>query len=532
MRSAGFFAAAAAVFLVPARVVGAEVDDVLLGFATPGPEVVSTIEGGIDLSEVWVMTEVPESTNLLYSATAWGTGLDKHKVTLSLRDLTTGKLTILAKDLPGDGEYVWDFAGLRTRCYEMVHTVIQDYSWVTNDEQTLVAHYDFTGADLPQLDEDFQLAVRGLGEKPLLVSNDVENAWRVLGGTGEGARTSPRLAAGDETALELTVYGTGDLSLQYLLTGGSVSVTVNGEAVTSPVASANWTAYSVSIATDCLTNLVRISYVAADGGYMAVKDIVSNCVTPATPEEIRLAAFADISQSFTFENDENSPWDPIDGAGAGVVAPAEVGSVFAVTVKGAGEFGFDWSLAAGTLTVTVDGRETMTLTEASGWQQESLVFSERGTHIVRFVASEGDGIAVKAICWHEDVGEFVSAEGDVFCVDLREGVRVIADKSEILPFTYSATNFTGLAANAVASSVSVVRMAGEGDDVSLWTDEVPGTARVLHSGPDEGTVAWWGRAGVWKAAFVIVDGMDAPVHLETAILDLRKCAHGFMLLLK
>lgn len=124
----------------------------------------------------------------------------------------------------------------------------------------------------------------------------------------------------------------------------------------------------------------------------------------------------------------------------------------------------------------------------------------------------------------------VQAAPKVVKLDSRSGVRTVIGLSEIFPFAYSQTNFTGVAGADAQSraTVSVAQLSGEGEDVSAWTQEVAGTRRVLISASGEGTVKWSPTRGVWRAEFVIRNG-DEVVHEESAFFDLRRLATGLVI---
>ena len=107
-------------------------------------------------------------------------------------------------------------------------------------------------------------------------------------------------------------------------------------------------------------------------------------------------------------------------------------------------------------------------------------------------------------------------------LDLREGALVILKCSDLFPFVYSSTNFTGLAGTDARSTarITITRLQGEGDDLESWTS-VPNTEKVLLADvAGEGSVAWHGRKGVWKAELTILtEGQEA--RRQTRILDLR-----------
>ena len=108
-------------------------------------------------------------------------------------------------------------------------------------------------------------------------------------------------------------------------------------------------------------------------------------------------------------------------------------------------------------------------------------------------------------------------------VDLQEGeVRTPQKLAWVLPFVYSPTNFIGDVAGT-SSRVSIVKLTGEDPDVTTWTDEVAGTARVLkREDSGEGAVVWHAKKGVWRADFVISGG-ENPV-TQSKIFDLRNAS--------
>ena len=143
---------------------------------------------------------------------------------------------------------------------------------------------------------------------------------------------------------------------------------------------------------------------------------------------------------------------------------------------------------------------------------------------------------MRNVRWVEEDGSaWALNEGRGTKADLREGVRRPKRMEEILPLTYSSTNWIGVAGATSESTVRVkiVQMTGTTPDVCEWTDEVPGTTRVLMKGPGEAAVKWKVEGkGVWKATFDILNGEEC-VHHEESWFDLRKTKgiNGFMLMI-
>ena len=108
--------------------------------------------------------------------------------------------------------------------------------------------------------------------------------------------------------------------------------------------------------------------------------------------------------------------------------------------------------------------------------------------------------------------------------------------TEVLPFTYSSTNWIGDVVGVSAASVArvaLVQLTGDDDDVTTWT-EVPGTASVLVNdvvGEGEKVARWNPKDGVWKATFDILNG-NSSIHQETAFFDLRSLAKGMLIIFK
>ena len=240
---------------------------------------------------------------------------------------------------------------------------------------------------------------------------------------------------------------------------------------------------------------------------------------------------------FGIANDVENWWTLAGGTGEGIVAP-QGESAFTITVGGHGTFFFDYALEGGTWTVKVDGTVVRTMDAAAGWRGVELPMDKRlVTHVIEFVTelSGGDLAALKNARWVDADDRFGGGRSGECAADLREGALVVRRAKELMPFTWSSTNFTG---NALVkdtgfisidpqsvASVRVVRVTGEGDDISQWTTEVMGTEKVLVAERQgEGAVEWKHvKPGVWKAELVITTG-GSETYRETRIFDLREYA--------
>ena len=255
----------------------------------------------------------------------------------------------------------------------------------------------------------------------------------------------------------------------------------------------------------------------------------------ATDREIRLALTAPSSNAFAYENDAAHPWQPADGTGDGLAASTEAASVFAVRVKGAGTLTFEELVPGGTFEIFVDGVSVGTQT-AADWTAKALPLAVAGSHVITFSSTPGAGSAatVRALQWTDGDLFYGTERSEAFALDISTNgnVRLVKTREDVLPFTYSSTNFVGLSGTTAASiaQVTVVRITGEGSDYSNWT-EVDGTQKTLVSQSGESTVSWRPKAGIWKAKFEIVTGTKVN-QTETAYFDASEYGNGLIIFLR
>ena len=259
--------------------------------------------------------------------------------------------------------------------------------------------------------------------------------------------------------------------------------------------------------------------------------------------DVRAAIAAKDGSRYEIVNDTANWWNLAGGPGEGIAAP-QGASVFAFTVDGRGTFFFDYALVGGAWTVKVDGVAVRTMDAASDWTGAELPMDERlVTHVIEFVTglSDGDSAALKNVRWISPDDRFGGGQDSDGAVDLREGVLVLRRPNDLMPFTWSSTNFTGVVEIGPSEtqridptsvvSVRVVQVTGEGEDISQWAAEVAGTEKTLVAEKQgEGTVNWKHvKPAVWKAELVIETG-GIETYRETRILDLRNYAGPGLLL--
>lgn len=366
-------------------------------------------------------------------------------------------------------------------------------------------------------------AVGASAEAPL----DLSDTWPIVQPQAipvvyspDGWDTEP-LAAGT-VSLELT--SEDGLFSTVLLAGGTARGTYA------------WTLSGVERKTYRLEHLVTLSGAVDVWRTLTARfDLTQYAKAMPTTQSVLEGAFADCSQEFAFVNDETAPWELIGGVGEGIISPSGTAAQFVLTAECPMTLTFAWRQGDGQIKLLVDGVETVVTGEAGAWQTESLVVAGPGAHTVVFVSSADKAqTSLKGLSWKE--ASFVRDDflDGTARVDLREGVRVVRRGEDLLPFVYSPTNFTGVAeaANGESARVSVVQLSGEGDDVSTWTETVPGTLRVLKEASDEGAVVWKGRTGVWKATFEVLGEEDALLRTEEAIFDMRRFLRGFKLIIR
>ena len=295
-----------------------------------------------------------------------------------------------------------------------------------------------------------------------------------------------------------------------------------------------------------LTHTARINGTVDDQatcyGYL---DFTKCAATRATQEEVETAVLDRFTHKINVVQDANNPWQPIESgvAGVGVVTDEALAAgtvtTTAFSFSGRGTLHYEYKLGGGSLVVQASGMSPEALPAAADWQVRMIGFDGFGAHDVAFVytAAGGDATAaLRNVRWEEeDAGALVQSEGGESRSDLREGVRKPKRVEEILPFTYSSTNWIGVAGATAESTVrvTIVQMTGTAPDAGEWTDEVPDTMRVLVKGPGEAAVKWKVEGkGVWKATFDILNGEES-VHHEESWFDLRKTKgiNGFMLFL-
>ena len=275
-------------------------------------------------------------------------------------------------------------------------------------------------------------------------------------------------------------------------------------------------------------------------GYVDFRD----CEIYASQYDVMLAVVAEFTHEIEVVQDRYSPWQPADistprsGIFTDEALDQDEETLTTFTFNGVGVFQYEYKLDGGQLLPVVDGVEGEPLAVVGDWSTGRVEFADGGDHEISFVftgAGDGSVAGLRNVHWVQDASYACASDaGSGIRFDLREGVRAPRYLSQVLPFTYSSTNWIGDVSGASAESVAkvtIVQLTGTDPDVRNWTEEVPNTFTELVKKPGEGAIKWKPRKGVWKATFDILNG-EGSIYQETAFLDLRNSrSSGFALIL-
>lgn len=386
-----------------------------------------------------------------------------------------------------------------------------------------------------------QTSVAGVLEVPLDCSSIFDIRWSyAASGLMYSAVGWDIVAAADENRTVTITAVAGELS-------DNGSFTPDGSS--SPVTILPWTKGRGTCdwqVIDPLRKHYQLKHTVAKGGvadesetlygYLDLTHFAEHA-SQAAIEKAVLSPFHLARKYVTVEQDETLPWQPIDYGRPGVGICSDPGIESGVLTRtsfvfwGQGTWSFEYQLTGGSLSVIVDGGEPEIIASpVADWVTWTLTFDRQGEHAVALVytaGGNGASVAIRNVLWAKD--ERTARVGaSLFDVraDLREGVRAVTRPEEVLPFTYSSTNWIG-DVQGTSALVTIVKMTGTDPDVTTWTEAVPGSFRKLHDAPGEGEVKWSPKKGVWKAMFEI-PGTDIS---GAAWLDLRDFrGPGFLLM--
>lgn len=281
----------------------------------------------------------------------------------------------------------------------------------------------------------------------------------------------------------------------------------------------------------------HIQHVVTRGGVVRAEETL-NAIFDFTAivernDQIKTAVVG-CSQPIYCLDDPGHPWSLLGGAGEGVSNAAD-GAQLSFSFAGTGVFSAELAFESGCVVVTLDGVEVETVMANGQWTGRDWPVADFGSHTVTLRYSGTSEIRVRNAVMDGCDCRIRSGALEPSALDLRRGVRKAKHYNEILPFTYSSTNWIGDVVGVTAASVArvtIVQLTGSDPDVGNWTETVPDTFKELVKKAGEGEVKWRPKQGVWKATFDILNN-DTGIHQETAILDLRNASgNGLVLFLR
>ena len=191
-------------------------------------------EGGLDLSETWERTDF-SAVGVNYSAVGWDIDEveDGSTVELKLTETTAGAEQTLVSGLAGRGVWTWTPVGMEKSVYRLDHLVSR--GGAVDASRTLQARFSFRNASggRPAAEDLMAAVVAGISGPFSIENGDADNFWGLIGGAGDGI-SSP---SGKTASCAFVVDGGGRFAVSFRMTGGSVSIQVDGvevEVVSDP----------------------------------------------------------------------------------------------------------------------------------------------------------------------------------------------------------------------------------------------------------------------------------------------------------
>lgn len=172
----------------------------------------------------------------------------------------------------GRGVFDWSVEGVDRRVYQLEHTVRK--GGLVDDSETLYGYFSIIVRASQSVVES---AVLAEVSQPIAVRQDAEWPWQPMGDItteGSGVSTASDIPQDAVTATAFAFRGCGTLHYEYGLTGGELSVVVDGEtAATCNEPTAGWVARQIPFAAFGMHEVV-FSYAAdGDGSQACIRNV-------------------------------------------------------------------------------------------------------------------------------------------------------------------------------------------------------------------------------------------------------------------
>ena len=230
----------------------------------------------------------PALTGFMYSAVGWDIGAADDGTRMVKITAVPGELADDGVFVPdGDGEQIvlsettgrgtcdWEPSDAKHRVYQLTHIVRKGGS--VDATGTLYGYLDFTHWDRRATLDDIKAALLNPATHAVDILQDAENPWQPIDFiqlVGVGIATDSALPQSIETSTGLEFSGHGALSFEYRLSGGTLSVAIDGrEPEVIDVPTSGWVACTLAFV-DPGEHSVVFTYTAdGDGTTAALRHV-------------------------------------------------------------------------------------------------------------------------------------------------------------------------------------------------------------------------------------------------------------------
>jgi len=237
-----------------------------------------------DLRTLWPVTKLvdePALTRITYSAFGWRRNAaadPARKATITARAGTladgvftpdgSAEVTVLPAT-EGEGTITWAPATISKKVYRLMHQATVGSK--ADEAATCSGYFDFRECTSLASQEEVEQAVMGAVTHPITVTQDAVNPWQPINPSEpvrSGLTTSDILPQGTVTTTSFSFKGRGAFRYEYALTGGTLTVVVDGVTVAVFSGATGWTERSVDF-DDFVAHEVAFVYSAGGDGAVA-----------------------------------------------------------------------------------------------------------------------------------------------------------------------------------------------------------------------------------------------------------------------